>query len=202
MEDRSLMFLIGIINLIGFVYGLYYYSGQLSEWSPLFWMLIIDCPLQALLVGLIFLSSASGSQRKNNVLEFITKFTAAGSIKYGIWTMFVILFYSVYFLSGEDWPMYAGLFAAHLGLLIEGLVLSGMYKVTRRDLLLIGLAYLANDYSDYAIGTHPIVPNENLGILAVFTVFLTFLSVGMVKYYGEKGKNSVRIGFISRSLSS
>ncbi len=201
MNDKSLIFLIAVANLIGFVYGVYYYSGQLSEWSLLFWILIIDCPIQALIVGMLFLLSAI-SERKGYVFQFMTKFGAAGAIKYGIWTMFVILFYAEHFLSGNQWEMYAFLFLAHLGLLTEGLLLSGIYKLNKADLALIGFFYLLNDYADYVIGTHPIIPNENMPIIALFTLILTFTSIGIVWYYGKKRKSPIRIELISRFLFS
>ena len=198
MEGRSLLFLIGIANIIGFAYGLYYYSGQLSEWSPLFWMLIIDCPLQAFLVGTFFICSSV--QKKGGILELVAKFASVGSIKYGIWTVFVILFYSNYFLTGGEAGMYYLLLFAHLGLLIEGLLISSAYKMGMKELALICALYLVNDYSDYIIGTHPIIPNESLGIVAAFTVALTFFSVLIAKYCGDN--KAVKIDFISRYLFS
>jgi len=200
MKNKSLIFLIAIANLVGFAYGIYYYSDQLSEWSPLFWVLIIDCPLQALFVGIAFLTFISVSGKKGPVFEFFTKLTSVGAIKYGIWTMFVILFYSSYFLAGEDWGMYSVLFFAHLGLLIEGLLLAGAYKIDFKDIALIGLFYLINDYSDYAIGTHPLIPNENIGLIAAFTVALTLISILVAKYCGET--RAVKIDFISKYLFS
>lgn len=199
MEERTLLFLIGIANLIGFAYGIYYYSGQLAEWSPLFWILIIDCPLQAFLVGSLFISSSVG-KTGGKLFELTAKFASAGSIKYGIWTMFIILFHSEYFLTGDGLETYALLFFAHLGLLIEGLVISSAYKMRLKETALICLLYLINDYSDYVIGTHPIIPNESIGIVAAFTVALTFVSVLVAKHCGDR--KAVRIGFISRYLSS
>lgn len=216
MHDKSLLFLIGVINFIGFLYGMYYYSGQLSEWNPLYWILIIDCPLQALLVGLILVHKARAGYEKENdtknpaedeFFRFLMNFTAVGSIKYGIWTMFVILFYHNFFLFSDPFT-YLILFLAHLGLALEGLALTG-FEMKKRDLFIITGFYLLNDASDYLIGTHPVIPHEGIEIIAMVTLSLTFICSYLVWKSGKEKRNllseinrkHIHSEFISKFLS-
>lgn len=194
MHDKSLLFFIAIINFIGFLYGIYYYSDQLLEWNPLYWILIIDCPLQALLIGLILVWKAREADKENmenlaegGVFRFLANFTAVGSIKYGIWTMFVILFYYNFFLFSDPFT-YSFLFIAHLGLVLEGLALTGL-EIKKRDLFAIIWLYLLNDASDYLIGTRPVIPNEGIEIIAMVTVSLTFICSYIVWKSGNEKRN-------------
>lgn len=208
-NKKEILFLLALINLIGFAYGIYYYSNQLSEWNPLYWILIIDCPLQALLVGIIFMINPNiieeekgritrneikaAKQNPGNFVEFLTNFTSIGSIKYGLWTMIIILLYSQYFLVGEGSLEYYILLIAHFGLFLEGVLLAGIYEIKTRDLLVISLFYLFNDYSDYVIGTHPLIPNETLDLVFFITVLLSLLSIGLAKYLDDRKKRILRI---------
>lgn len=207
--------IIAVINFIGFLYGVYYYSDQLSDWNFLYWLLIIDCPLQALLVGIILIWKLRDIWRKEEnptnqklfgLFRFLTNFTAVGSIKYGTWTMFVILFYYNYFLVSDPFT-YSILFIAHLGLVLEGLALTGL-EIKKKDLFLIFGFYLLNDAFDYLIGTHPIIPNERIEIIAIMTLSLTFICSYIVWKSGNEKRNIlnevnnryIHSGFISKFL--
>lgn len=200
-NGKEMIIWIALINFIAFVYGIYYYSDQLSDSNPIYWIFIIDCPLQALLVGILLLGHMIRSERgdekgiepgksKNQLLEDLTNFTAVGAIKYGIWTMIVILFYYEYFLL-SDFLNYSILFFAHLGLLLEGLALSTLYKTRRKMIVIALLFYLLNDFFDYVLNTHPRIPETGIEIIALMTISLTFLSVYLVA--DEKIKSWIEI---------
>ncbi|MCX8202389.1 MAG: DUF1405 domain-containing protein [Candidatus Micrarchaeota archaeon] len=205
MKDvKNLIFLFAVVNFIGFLYGVYYYSDVLEKWEPIFWILIIDCPLQALLVGLIFLDLSI--ENNLNTFKNLRNFAAVGSIKYGLWTMFVILFYYEFFL-GSDFITYSILFLAHLGLFLEGFLLIGK-KMEGSELILILVFYLLNDAADYLIGTHPVMPHEKIEVIAFITIALTLIVSFIVwKTGNEKGivhkinEKWVKSEFISKFLS-
>ncbi|MEM3369648.1 MAG: DUF1405 domain-containing protein [Candidatus Micrarchaeia archaeon] len=198
MQEENLLLVIAVINFIGFLYGIYYYSDQLSDWNFLYSILIIDCPLQALLVGIILTWKVRKIYKKENIknptnqkllglFRFLTNFTAVGSIKYGIWTMFVILFYYNYFLFSDPFT-YSILFIAHLGLTLEGLALTGL-EIKKKDLVLIFVFYLLNDTFDYLIGTRPMIPNEGIEIVAIITLSLTFICSYIIWKSGNENRN-------------
>ena len=157
---------IAIINLLGGALGLYYYSYQLTHSlsNPFLLLFIPDCPLYVfLMAGIILLKS------RNEVINFIV---AVGLVKYGFWTVFVILFYNAYFLAMPSALVHIPLIFLHLGMALEALLILpkrvGLLPVTT------GIVwFLANDYMDYVVGTHPLIPRIHLDIVAGVTVFLS-----------------------------
>jgi len=179
MNPTRLAYLLIAINLLGFFYGVYYYGDQLAQTAPALWLLVIDCPLQALLFAIVLFLAISGKGS-----GFLTTLTAVGSLKYGTWTMFVILFHGDYFLAGTLALGYSLIFVSHLGQFLEGLFLSGVRKTSAGVMMAILFLYLLNDYSDYAWGTHPLIPERDIGTIAAMTVALSFLSVAFVYLAG------------------
>jgi len=180
MNPTRLAYLLIAINIVAFFYGVYYYGDQLAQTAPALWLLVIDCPLQALLFAIVLFLAVCGKGS-----NFLTAFTAAGSLKYGIWTMFVILFHGDYFLAGSLAFGYSLLFVSHFGQFLEGLFLSGIKKVSAGATIAILLLYLLNDYSDYAWGAHPLIPERDIGTVAAVTIALSFLSVAFVYIAGK-----------------
>ncbi|VVB73639.1 Uncharacterised protein [uncultured archaeon] len=182
MNSTRLAYLLIAINMLAFFYGMYYYGDQLAETAPALWLLVVDCPLQALLFAAVIFLAASGKGS-----DLLTAFTAAGSLKYGLWTMFVILFHGDYFLVGSLALGYSLIFLAHVGQFLEGLFLSGIKEMSAGTAIAILLLYLFNDYSDYIWGTHPLIPDRALGTVAAVTIGLSFLSVAFVYLAGRMG---------------
>jgi uncharacterized membrane protein YpjA len=180
MNPTRLAYLLIAVNLLGFFYGVYYYGDQLAQTAPVLWLLVIDCPLQALLFAIVLFLAVSGKGS-----SFLTALTAAGSLKYGIWTMFVILFYGDYFLAGSLALGYSLIFVSHFGQFLEGLLLSGIKRVSAGATVAILLLYLLNDYSDHAWGTHPLIPERDIGTVAAVTVALSILSAAFVYIAGR-----------------
>jgi len=204
---NRLFFFLALVNLIAFIYGLYYYLNQLKEWNPIFWIFIIDCPLQALFAGIIFLNLSKESNKNYNEINMKEKiessvkyefeqfinFVSIGTIKYGLWTIAVILIYSNYFLMGESFLEYLILLIAHFGLFLEGVYFAGEREINNRWMLISLGFYLVNDLLDYTIGTRPSIPNENIELISIMTVGLTLLSFFIVNYLGKRRIKIIRL---------
>lgn len=180
MDSRRLAHFLIAINIIGFLYGVYYYGDQLAQTSPVLWILVVKCPLQALLFAVVLIL-ADAERISGNLIPF----AAAGSLKYGIWTMFVILFYGNYFLAGTLAFSYLIIFLAHFGQSLEGLLLSGIKQIDVRVAIGILALYLFNDYSDYVWNTHPLLPDNGLSTVAAVSIALSFLSIAFVYLAGR-----------------
>lgn len=148
MKKTKLTWLLILINLIGFIFGIYYYLPQLSQNNFLSWVLIIDCPLFALLFALILLFDI-----KNAFFNF---FVSTGLIKYGAWTVFVILLLWDQFILIS--AMYPYLLIAHFFMIFEFIFLLPQLKITKKNYLVVPL-FLFNDYADYIWGLHPWLPS-------------------------------------------
>lgn len=163
-----------LMNIVGFFYGMMYYQGQLSATPILFWLFVIDCPFYTLLLALIFLASVFELRSKE--VNFLV---SAGAIKYGIWTLSVLLYFGNYFFAPELFMESSILFILHIGLILEAFLLIGKNNVGMLLLLIAFGWYFLNDWIDYELGMHPYLPAVNEFLIA-FTVGLSIFSVLLV----------------------
>jgi uncharacterized membrane protein YpjA len=148
MKKSKLIWFLIIVNVIGFLFGAYYYQNQLSR-TPLWaWLLVIDCPLFAILFALTLLFDVENS--------FINFFVSVGVIKYGLWTVFVIalLWEQFLFISPVMYPLLA---IAHTLMAAEFIFLIPRIRPSKWNFFTI-LLFLAMDYFDYFWSLHPWLP--------------------------------------------
>ncbi|MEM3399499.1 MAG: DUF1405 domain-containing protein [Candidatus Micrarchaeia archaeon] len=173
-------------NFIAFFYGVFFfYRDQITHTNPLLTIFVPDCPLHAFLFGIAFLMVAQGHKLNEfYLIAFI------GALKYGAWTIFVLLRYADYYLTYTSPLLYFLIFVGHIGLALETILLLGKFEVKRSALVLSLAWFLANDVSDYFFGTHPPMPAHAVGEIAVFTFALTlacsFFSYILIKKIGNK----------------
>ncbi len=176
-HQNLIKFLI-LVNLAGTIYGWYYYKFQLMASNPLLWPLITDCPnasfLFAVAAYLIY------SRRKKDDFSF---FASANMVKYGIWTMAILIYHRDYFFAPERYLLYSAIFVTHFFLVLEAIPLKNSISSVGEKGLAITLAWLlANDFFDYVVETHPYIPERNIEYVAIFTVLLTFIAFFSVKF--------------------
>ncbi|QGN07639.1 DUF1405 domain-containing protein [Halorhabdus sp. CBA1104] len=145
---------IAIVNLVGTVFGVWYYAGRpLDVTPPLIegqlgaaplaaWPLIPDSPVATLLIGLSLIA-----WRLDLDVDWLHVLAFFGCIKLGFWTPFVQLF-----LNGPEgiatW-LYVFLIGSHLAMALEAFVI---HRYATFSLPAIGLAvgwYGLNDLVDY-----------------------------------------------------
>jgi len=173
---RLLLALVMVVNIFGVVFGFYYYQDLLLS-SPL-WALpfIPDSPLSTLLFALSIFLLLIG--RKSDV---ITALASVYVIKYGLWTMFVILYYSYYFLTPALADYYWLMFVLHFGMVLEPVLILHTIRRSRLVFFVPLTWLLLNDIIDYRLGMNPLVqfslPDLGfVGLLSVAgTVVLSFL---------------------------
>lgn len=173
---RLLLALVMVVNLFGVVFGFYYYQDLLSS-SPL-WALpfIPDSPLSTFLFALSIFLLLIGRK-----LDVLTALASVYVMKYGLWTMFVILYYSYYFLTPALADYYWLMFVLHFGMVIEPVLILHTIRRSRRVFFVPLVWLLLNDIIDYGLGTNPLVqfslPDQGfVGLLSVAgTVVLSFI---------------------------
>ena len=174
-----------IINFLGALYGfVFFYGNQLMNalakpWALLF---IPDCPLFALLMGVALLFVLQG--KKKDAFYF---FVFAGSIKYSLWTLAVLLAFTSYYFQ-QDFLLYALLFMSHIGLLLESLILLGRFNFNQKAFLLTLAFFLLNDFFDYFLGTHPPLPPNVLMEMFPFTLGLSMAAIIVTVWLALKAK--------------
>lgn len=164
-----------LANLVGAAFGFFvYYADQFRETPLHLWLFVPDCPLYAaLIVAAVLLL------RKN--ADWFVYLVAVGAAKYGVWTVGVLAGYSGFYFS-QNFLLYSWLFVSHVVLALEPLLLVGAVRVRPSY---IGLAlgwFLLNDFADYVLGTHPLIPDGADQFLFPATVAMTFVfSLGVYK---------------------
>ena len=184
---KKLILIIAIINIIGFLYGLQYYSDQMGEVPAFLWVFLLDSPIAVLLAAAVFILLLF-----NKTNRLLISFASFACIKYGIWTMFVLLYFSDYFFSPEHSWLYYSMFITHAAMVVEGVFLT-FPKTKRYVLYPVSIFFLLNDILDYSLGVHTSLPaiGEKVFITAVFSITLTlvifiFKSRGItIKWPGE-----------------
>ena len=154
MDDSSKLFLIAIfLNVSAVIIGGYFYLDQLAA-TP--WHLIVfvpDCPFYVFLALLIILGMV-----RNEIFSFIV---SIGMVKYGLWTVFVLLFHWNFYSQPLLFWTTVLFILGHFGMASEGIAL--LPKKPARLALALALAwFLLNDVSDYIWGTVPSLPPGGL----------------------------------------
>lgn len=184
MNWRLIIGVVLVINILGSGFGYYYYQNLLSSSPKWQWFFIPDSPNSTLLFSLALLLILL--RRSSSVIS------ALGSVyvmKYGLWTMFVIVYYPYYFLAPERADYYWLIFTLHIGMLIEPILI--LHTIQKKAMVLIIPLILAllNDYFDYFVGTTPLYsfPLKGLGVTPVFSIISTvILSILVYRLSGNK----------------
>ena len=173
VENTPLMIAIIVINIAGSVVGLFYYWDQLVSASPFAWVFIPDCPLYTMLVAVVLAVYAS-TKRSSDLINFIT---AVGLAKYGTWTVVVVLGFSAFYFS-IDSTLYTVLVLMHIAMAAEFILPLLLIRQLKFRVPAVALVwFLANDFADYFLGTHPPVPTSDISQIAAFTFLLTPLFI-------------------------
>lgn len=187
-QFRSFIFWVIIIaNIAGAFYGfVFYYGSQLLANNPLLWVFIADCPVFTLAIGISLLLLKYKKSGKANLFYFIS---VAGALKYGFWTLFVLISFSdFYFRTDALAFQHSLLFIAHTLLIVETLLLIGNISLKKVYFLLVLIFFLLSDFIDYFLGFHPPLPESGIQITSIVTVLMsvTFTSFA---YFFFKNKN-------------
>lgn len=174
--------LVVLANLIGAYFGFFvYYANQLAITTLLLWVFVPDCPLAALLMAAALALVWAG--KGGNFFPFLA---AAYALKYGIWTVSVILYFNQYFFAPEYLALYATMLVMHVGMAAEAFAFVGKIRVERWHLVAVLAWFLVNDLMDYWGGLMPqSVPPS--GLLFPFTLMLTFVGVPLLYLAYRKG---------------
>ncbi|MCD6549427.1 DUF1405 domain-containing protein [Candidatus Micrarchaeota archaeon] len=172
------------LSAIGIIVGYAFYHDQLAVSNPFLWLFIPDCPLYVLLALLVVMFKIKSS--------WFRLIVSAGLIKYGLWTELVFLIYHDYYFAPFIIESTILLGIGHVVMILESLLF--LPEHLKPVNLAVSLSwFLANDFSDYVLGTVPRIPTDHICLVGVLTVLLTFVSVGSV-YFATRynmSKNSV-----------
>lgn len=183
--------LIGLVNLVGIVYGFWYYSAQFASTPWYWWPLVPDSPLAVMWAELALI--AFWLKRESPVLNALA---FIGNVQVGLWTVYVLLAYAPEF-GTYKLNLNTILLAGHAAMAVLALIFVQGLRAARAvrsrgpiiGILVASAYYVVNDLVDYfgpdyngsACGLRPVtVPcdpaREQVLALLTFglTVFATF----------------------------
>ena len=190
------------INLLGTIYGYYWYGGQLIETAKEkpWWMLILvpDSPTGSLLFTLALLYLLIDSYRvkplnpekqKTRLRTILEGMACAASFKYGIWAVAVIVTDNM-LGSRTDWTDIM-LSASHLGMAAEALLFARFFRLNRLALVAGACWIFASDLVDYRFDVYPSLSGimvEHITVVAAATWLLSAVTVALFAWMAHKGK--------------
>jgi uncharacterized membrane protein YpjA len=182
-EYRPLIGLVALINVLGTIFGFLYYQYMFDLVPWYMWPVVPDSPGSTLLFAIAMALFYFG--RKKDWLSFLA---CASTIKYGLWTIFVILYFPEHFLAPAVKNFYYLMIFLHFGMVIQVVVLLHTIERKRKYLFIVLLWFFTNDYFDYVLGTGPLTTHGlNLEVVGFATAGLSAAS-GLAVYYITKGE--------------
>ena len=171
-----------IVNLLGSIYGFYWYKNQLVDVGSWLNIFVPDSPTASaaftIVLGLFIL------KRHMPLLE---AFAAVTLFKYGVWAVVIIIAGAAQnaYLHGGSIPSHMQwtdwmLICSHGGMAIQALLYGRFYVYRLGHLLVVAAWTLLNDIVDYTLDLHPWLPVSLADvdyIIGGYTVALSFLSI-------------------------
>lgn len=158
-----------IINILGSIYGYYWYRNQLQETPVYFWPLVPDSPLSTTLFALALLCALLGWR-----FSTLQAVAVTACIKYGIWAVALITHYWAH--GGEVRFTEIMLLLSHLGMAAQAVWFLRRMTVLLKGALAAAAWMMLNDAVDYLLNLHPYFFAENqFGFAAAGAVLLTIV---------------------------
>jgi uncharacterized membrane protein YpjA len=176
MKDLVLSVLV-IGNCLAFLTFAYFYGPQIQQTNPLLWIFIPDCQLAALFFAITGSLILAGKEN-----DCMTQLGIASSIKYGLWTLIVLLGNIGYYLNINPETLFI-LITGHIILFLQTVLIFNKFKLSKESIPAFTYLFL-NDASDYLLGTHPPVPPGFLGITTIITPLIT-IGLILVSYLNK-----------------
>ena len=192
LANRQVVWLLFIINLLGTVYGYYWYGYQLAETPAIFMPFVPDSPTASLFF--VFVLAAFLLKRNFGLMEALAIITL---FKYGIWAVVMNLLTLI--TTGElAWEGYM-LMASHLGMAIQGILYSPFYRMKVWHLVVAAIWTVHNDIIDYVFKMMPSYRDlfSYMDEIGYFTFWLSIFSIFIGWYFGLR-KERFTLSFIRR----
>ncbi|WP_394679287.1 DUF1405 domain-containing protein [uncultured Exiguobacterium sp.] len=155
LRHKAVLWVVGLINLAGTLYGYYWYEPQLATSKWYYYPFIPDSPTASLFFTIIvFLWIFGRRSRLFEALAFVTL------IKYGVWAV-IMNALMLNQLGTEDLfltAMALMLMVSHGAMAFQALLYSPLMTFRVKELVLVAIWVIHNDVVDYVLGQWPRYP--------------------------------------------
>lgn len=178
LSNKHFIWLLLIINILGTVYGYYWYRFQLAETPNIFLAFVPDSPTASLFFVIVLVAFL---WKKN--WPFFESLALITLFKYGVWA--VVMNILVYFETGVLGLDSLMLIISHGAMAIQGILYAPFYRIKWEHIVLASIWTLHNDIIDYVFFMMPTYKVLNLYMqeIGYFTFWLSILSIGMAYYF-------------------
>lgn len=184
LMSRPFLWLLFFCNLLGTIYGFYWYRYQIEDTAWYWNFFVPDSPTSSGLFTLVILLWLI--RKSSPFLEMLSMVT---NIKYGIWACGVIFTYGIADggIEAQNWM----LVLSHGAMAVEVILYNFAYKFDWR-LLWIGAVWLLfNDFVDYVYGIHPYLQDERFySDVQFWTPMLSILTLLLVALLRPKARTN------------
>ena len=185
LMSRPFLWLLFWFNLLGSIYGFYWYYNQMAS-TPWYWNFFVpDSPTSSSFFTLVLLLWLL--RKSSPLLEMISMVT---NIKYGIWACGVIITY--WAADGKLYPSDLMLMTSHAAMAIEVILFNFAYRFDWRVLWVGAVWLLFNDFVDYVYGIHPWLQDDRFTTYITFwTAVLSIATICLVAFLRPKDINRI-----------
>jgi uncharacterized membrane protein YpjA len=187
LANRNILILLLIINILGTVYGYYWYGWQLEDTPAKFLLFVPDSPTASLFF--VFVLIAFLLKKNWGLIEALAIITL---FKYGIWA--VVMNLLVLNVTGELDAVGYMLIGSHFAMAVQGILYAPFYRIKVWHIIAAAIWTLHNDVIDYVFFMLPRYPvlDQYIPQIGYFTFWLSIVSIGLAYYFGMK-KNRLTI---------
>ncbi|MCJ8006665.1 DUF1405 domain-containing protein [Lederbergia wuyishanensis] len=184
LADRRFLLLLLFINIVGTLYGYYWYESQLVVTPTIFIPFVPDSPTASLFF--VFVVAAFLLRTNWPLFEALAIITL---FKYGIWAV-VMNFLSLAVIGDIGWQGYM-LIGSHAAMAIQGILYAPFYKMKLWHVLVAAAWTLHNDVIDYVFMQYPKYPGLEIYIkeIGYFTFWLSVIGIAIAMYYARRFKH-------------
>lgn len=155
LRHKAVLWIVGLINLAGTLYGYYWYEPQLATSKWYYYPFIPDSPTASLFFTIIvFLWIYGRRSRLFEALAFVTL------IKYGVWAvvMNALMLNQLGTSNSYLTAMALMLMVSHGAMAFQALLYSPLMTFRPKELVLVAIWVIHNDVVDYVLGQWPRYP--------------------------------------------
>lgn len=182
LTNKAFLILLLIINILGTIYGYYWYGAQLATTEPIFYIFVPDSPTASLFFCFAIIGWLLGKHFK--LMEVLALVTL---VKYGLWAVVMNLLTLVEtgYIGWMGWM----LVFSHFMMAVQAVLYIPKYRFQFGHVAVAAIWTLHNDVIDYVFGQMPYyrILDQFASQIGYFTFWLSIACIA-IAYFVYKGK--------------
>lgn len=175
IQNKKFLIIIILCNIVGTIYGYYWYLGQLQQTKWYFMPFVPDSPTASL-----FLVIALMAIVWNRHLPLIEGLAFVTLIKYGVWA--VVMNILVFITLDEVTAMGMMLIISHAIMAIQALLFVPLFRVSLLSIVIAAIWVFHNDVIDYVYMQYPVYSMlfDYIKHIGYFSFWLSVISFALL----------------------